>query len=107
MNKERLPYSQSALILGVTSIVTVCCCWGLTGIILGAIGLSQANKAIAIHYADPDQYDGINNAQTGKTTSIIGLVAGILMLLWMIYQLITGDFDMIWEEYNDLIDQQI
>jgi multisubunit Na+/H+ antiporter MnhG subunit len=107
MHKERLPYSQSALILGVSSIVTACCCWGLTGIILGAIGLHHANKAMAIHYADPDQYDGINNAQTGKTTSIIGIVVGILMLLWMIYQLATGDFQMILEEYNELMGQQI
>ena len=50
MSKEKLPYSQSALVLGILSIVTACCCWGILGVILGLIGLSNANKAIKIHY---------------------------------------------------------
>ena len=54
MYKEKLPYSQSALILGISSIITACCCWGVIGIILGIIGLNNANKAIRIHEEDPD-----------------------------------------------------
>ena len=107
MYKEKLPYSQSAIILGITSIVTACCCWGVIGIIIGIIGLYHANKAIAIYDADPTQYDGINNAQTGKTTSIIGIVVGILTIVWLIYKLATGDFEMMIEEYNNLIENQI
>jgi multisubunit Na+/H+ antiporter MnhG subunit len=103
MYKEKLPHSQTALILGITSIFTACCCWGIIGIIIGIIGLFNANKAIAIHHEFPDQYDGINNAQTGKTTSIIGIIIGVLSILFIIYILSTGEYQMLYEEYNDMI----
>ena len=103
MDKERLPYSQSALVLGILSIVTACCCWGVIGVILGIIGYNNANKAIAIHRADPDVYDGINNAQTGRTTSIIGIVIGVISMLWMIYLISSGSYELMFEQYNDML----
>ena len=103
MYKERLPHSQTALILGITSIFTACCCWGIIGIIIGFIGLFNANKAIAIHNEFPDLYDGINNAQTGKTTSIVGIVIGVLSILFLIYLLSTGEYQVLYEEYNNLL----
>jgi len=105
MYKEKLPHSQSALILGISSIITACCCWGIIGIILGVIGLSNANKAIKIHEENPDSFDGINNAQTGKTTAIIGIVIGVLLMIWHIYTFATGDYQMLFEEYNNVIQE--
>ena len=105
MYKEKLPYSQSALILGISSIITACCCWGIIGIILGVIGLSNANKAIKIHEENPDSFDGINNAQTGKTTAIIGIVIGVLLMTWHIYTTATGDYQTSFEEYNNVIQE--
>lgn len=102
MYKEKLPYSQSALILGISSIVTACCCWGVIGIILGIIGLSNANKAIRIHDEDPHSFDGINNAQTGRTTSIIGIVIGVVSMIWHIYILSTGDYQVLFEEFSNI-----
>ena len=107
MYKEELPHSQNALILGILSIVTACCCFNFVGVILGIIGLSQANKAIAIHEADPDQYDGINNANTGRTTSIIGIVIGALSLLWVVYIFSTGQWNVIIEQYQQILDEQM
>jgi multisubunit Na+/H+ antiporter MnhG subunit len=103
MYKEKLPHSQTSLILGITSIFTACCCWGIIGIIIGIIGLFNANKAIAIHNEFPDQYDGINNAQTGRTTSIIGIIIGVLSILFIIYILSTGEYQMLYEEYNNML----
>jgi multisubunit Na+/H+ antiporter MnhG subunit len=103
MDKEKLPDSQTALILGILSIVTSCCCWGIIGVFFGFIGLSKANKAIALHNENPDQYDGINNANTAKTTSIIGIVIGILYMMWLIYLLTSGDYELMMEQYQDLI----
>lgn len=103
MIKEKLPHSQSALILGISSIITACCCWGVIGIILGILGLVNANKAIRIHEQEPDAFDGINNAQTGKTTSIIGIVIGVISMLWYIYILSTGEYEVLFEEYNNMI----
>ena len=105
MYKEKLPHSQSALILGISSIITACCCWGIIGIILGVIGLSNANKAIKIHEENPDSFDGINNAQTGKTTAIIGIVIGVLLMIWHIYTFSTGDYEVLFEEFNNLSEE--
>ncbi len=107
MDKEKLPHSQSALILGIVSIFTACCCFNIVGIIIGFIGLSQAKKAIVIHNDDPDQYDGINNAKTGKTTSIIGIVVGFISLLWLIYAMSTGEWDIMIEQYQQMIEEQM
>ena len=102
MYKEKLPYSQSALILGISSIVTACCCWGVIGIILGIIGLVNANKAIRIHEEDPEIFDGINNARTGKTTAIIGIVIGVISMIWYIYIFSSGDYQVLFEELNNI-----
>lgn len=99
--KEKLPHSQASLILGIFSIVT-CCCYGIPGIILGIIGLLQANKAIAIHNENPETYDGFGNANTGKIMSIIGLVLGILTIISMFYALSRPEF---MEEFNNVMEQ--
>jgi uncharacterized protein MpPF26 len=103
MDKEKLPHSQTALILGIISIITACCCWGIIGVFIGIIGLIKANQAIALHNANPDQFDGINNANTGRITSIIGIVIGILSLAWLIFLFMSGDFGLMMEQYQDII----
>jgi len=105
MYKEKLPHAQSALILGISSIVTACCCWGIIGIILGIIGINNANKAIRIHEENPNSFDGVNNAQTGKTTAIIGIVIGVLLMIWHIYTFSTGDYEIMFEEFNNFSDE--
>lgn len=105
MYKEKLPYAQSALILGISSIITACCCWGVIGIILGIIGLNNANKAIRIHEEDPNAFDGLNNAQTGRTTAIIGIVIGVLLMIWHIYTFSSGNYEIMFEEFNNFSDE--
>lgn len=89
MEKQKLPHSQSSLILGILSIVTACCCNGLPGIVLGIIGMNEAKKAKRVHYENPDMYDGLNNANTGRITSIIGLILGIILLIVSIFWIIS------------------
>jgi len=105
MYKEKLPHSQSSLVLGISSIITACCCWGVVGVIVGAIGIYESNKAIAIYNEHPNDFDGINNAQTGRTTSIIGIIIGVISMLWMIYMFSTGDYEMIFEQYQQFLDE--
>lgn len=107
MIKEKLPYSQSALILGILSIFTACCCYGIIGVILGFIGLNKAKKAIAIHEENPDLYDGINNANTGKITSIIGIVFGILAIIYLVYILSSGQYEIIMEQYQEILEEKM
>jgi multisubunit Na+/H+ antiporter MnhG subunit len=104
--KEKLPHSQAALILGISSIITACCCYGVVGIILGVIGIMQANKAVAVHNQDPDLYTGINNANTGKTTSIIGVVLGVITVTVYLYILNSGQYDIIMEQYQEMLESQ-
>ena len=107
MEKQKLPNSQGALILGIASIVsTFCCCFiPGPGIILGLIGMNSAKKAKAIHDQNPDTYTGINNANTGNLTSKIGLIIGIIILIWFVYRIATTDLDQIMEQYKELIEQ--
>ena len=107
MVKEKLPYAQSALIFGILSIFTACCCGGVIGLIFGLIGLSNSKKAIAIHYKNPEMYDGINNANTGRITSIIGIVIGAISTIWLIYLLNTGQYEIMIEQYQQLLDDQM
>ena len=104
--KEKLPHSQAALILGISSIITACCCYGVVGIILGVIGIMQANKAVAVHNQDPDLYTGINNANTGKTTSVIGVVLGVIVVIVYLYILNSGQYDIIMEQYQEMLESQ-
>ena len=107
MEKQKLPNSQGALILGIASILsTFCCCFiPGPGIILGLIGMNSAKKAKAIHDENPETYTGINNANTGNLTSKIGLIIGIIILIWFVYRIATTDLDQIMEQYKELIEQ--
>ncbi len=105
MEKQKLPHSQSALILGIVSIVTACCCYGVPGFILGLIGINEAKKAKAVHEKNPDMYTGLNNAETGRVTSIIGIVIGGLAVLWLIYIISTGKYGEMMDQYMQMMEE--
>ncbi|WP_111708400.1 CCC motif membrane protein [Lutibacter citreus] len=105
MEKQKLPHAQSSLIFGITSIVTACCCFGVPGIIFGFMGLSNSKKAMAIHNEDPTIYSGDGNANTGKITSIIGIVIGAIAVLQLIYAIVSGSWEEQVEMYKEMIEQ--
>jgi len=105
MEKQKLPHAQSSLIYGIVSIVTACCCFGLPGVIFGYIGLNNSKKALALYNEDPSQYTGDGNANTGKITSIIGLVLGAIAVLQILYAIFSGSWQEQMEMYKDLIEQ--
>jgi len=105
MEKQKLPHSQSALILGIVSIITACCCYGVPGFILGLIGINEAKKAKAIHDENPDTFVGLNNAETGRVTSIIGIVIGGLATLWLIYAISTGTYGEMMDQYMQMMEE--
>ncbi|WP_456376671.1 CCC motif membrane protein [Lutibacter sp.] len=105
MEKQKLPHAKSSLIFGIVSIVTACCCFGLPGLIFGIIGLNNSKKAMKIYNEDPSQFDGSGNANTGKITSIIGIVLGVIFVLQIIYALFSGSWEEQMEMYKELIEQ--
>ncbi|MCF6279036.1 MAG: DUF4190 domain-containing protein [Flavobacteriaceae bacterium] len=106
MEKQKLPNASTALVMGILSIVTACCCYGVPGVIFGFIGLNMAKKAKATHDENPEQYNGLGNVEAGRITSIIGLVLGALFTIYLIYMISNsgGIFEMI-EQQKQMIEQ--
>ena len=99
-----VPNATAGLVLGILSIV-FSFCYGLIGLILGIIGLIQANKAIQLYDSNPGAYypSSYENAKAGKITSIIGLVLSSLVFLYMILILVIigSAFSTIpWQDFN-------
>jgi len=90
-----LPYSSAALVLGIISIVSFCCC-SFIGIVLGIIGIVLGNKSAALYQQSPGVYteSSFKNANAGKICSIIGLVLCVLSILLLVA---------FWKPYMDMI----
>jgi hypothetical protein len=80
--KQPVPNSTGALVLGIISIAT-CIAYGVVGLVCGIIGLVLANKAITMYHTNPSEYTqtSFNNAKAGKVCSIIGICLSALFLL--------------------------
>lgn len=81
---QKLPNGTLVIILGIASIIT-CCCYGIISIILGGVGLFLAKKDTALYQENPNLYKDYNNIQIGKVLSIIGIVLGVLYLIFMLW----------------------
>ncbi|SRR5690554_1694537 len=103
MEKQKLPNSTAVLVLGILSIILSCCCT-IFGSILGVIGLILANKSLTLYNENPDQYYDVNNVKTGKILNIIGIVLGILFLIWTIFQIYAVGG---WDAYMEQIQEQM
>ena len=80
-----LPNSTAALVLGIISIASLCCC-SIVGFIVGIIGLVLGINAVALYRQSPGVYTeaSYQNANAGKICSIIGLVLSVLSNLLII-----------------------
>lgn len=74
--KEFLPSSLAALILGIASLVNM----AFFGWIPAIISLNLANKALSAIEANPERYteQSHNMANAGKKMATIGLIFGII-----------------------------
>lgn len=106
MEKQKLPHAQSALVFGIISIITACCCCvGVPGVIFGFIGWNNSKKAYALLEENPGEYEGEGNANTGKITSIIGMVIGGLIVLNLIYTITSGGWGDMMEQIQEAVEQ--
>lgn len=85
-NNGKLPNQQSALVLGIVSIVLSFCC-AIIGLIPGIIGFVQANKAKALYEENPDGYSASSYSQikTSRILNIIGIVLAVVMTIYSAY----------------------
>ncbi len=84
-HKEQLPNANTALILGILSIVTSVC-YGIVGLTLGIIALVISKKDLQLIRDYPDKYQGAQSLRAGRTCAIVGIcIAGLVMLLFILY----------------------
>lgn len=86
VEKITLPGSGAALTLGILSIVFV----GGIGVILGIIGIVQANKGEKLLMQNPERYTAksVSQIKSGKVCSIIGLsLFGVMILLLILSEM--------------------
>jgi hypothetical protein len=91
-NKQQLPNSVGALVLGILSIV-FCFCYGVIGITLGIISLVLANKAIKQYLVSPELYteSSYKNVKAGRICAIVGLsLSSVYIVIILIYFLVIG-----------------
>lgn len=84
MEKRNLPNGTAVLVLGILSILTCCCGWGV-GMVLGIVAIVLANKDLKLYSENPELYLNYKNLNTGKILAIIGLVLSSLTLIANIY----------------------
>ncbi|MBT2622769.1 MULTISPECIES: CCC motif membrane protein [Chryseobacterium] len=98
---QKLPNATTVLVLGIVAILGSCCCNGIVGVICGLIGMNLYNKDNALYQQNPSLYSDFDNLKVGRILCIIGLIIGILSLIYMIFVLSTVG----WSGYMDQINQ--
>lgn len=101
---QKLPNTTVSMVLGIISIV--CCCSIVVGIICGIIGIVLANRDIKLYQTNPQQYTGVENANTAKILNIIGIVLSVFNLLYSIYGIMSvGGWDAYMIMIQDAVNQ--
>ena len=93
MERTMLPNSTASLVLGILSIITGICCYGVLGVILGSIAIVLGKGAQNTYKQQPEIYNGIGNAQAGFITGIIGLVLSLLYIAFLFWLFSTIGWD--------------
>lgn len=103
MHQQKLQNATATLVLGIFSILSNCCIPVLP-IILGVIALVISKKDKALYEANPQDYSDYGNLSAGRITAIIGIVLGILGLLYTIFVLVTIGYSGFMEEVQRQMD---
>lgn len=88
--KQKLPNATAVLVLGILSIPT-CFCWGIVGLIMGAVALVLAQGDQKKYEADPDLYLNYNCITLGRIFAVIGMVLSTIFLALVIYVMSMSD----------------
>jgi hypothetical protein len=81
-----LSEAKSAQIMGILSVVLLCCFGGVVTIVLGYLGMSKGKSAIQEYERNPGKYTlrSYNQAKSGKLFGAIGLVLSILFIIALV-----------------------
>ena len=96
-----LPNATIVLVLGILSIVTCCCFYGLIGLVLGIVALILSRKDKQNYLANMNYYtqSSYKNLNAGRVCSIIGLtLSGLILLICIVFAIFFG--------FNTLTDEE-
>jgi len=81
--QQALPNATAVLILGILSIVTCCCFYGLLSLVLAIIAIILAKKDKAQYFSNAGMYTegSYKNLNAGRVCAIIGLVFSIIIII--------------------------
>ena len=84
----------------------LCCCFGGLGIFLSGAGYFVADGKIKGATANPDDYEGnINSMNTAKIVALVVTGINLLHLLYTIYFIATGGWELQQEQWRELMEQ--
>lgn len=84
MNQQALPGANTALIMGIISIIGAISCCGPFAIIFSIIGLVNAKNAEQLYKENPQNYTGFESVRTGRILSYVGMALAIIYLVFTI-----------------------
>jgi len=98
MEQQKLPNVTIAIVLAILSFL--CCCFsaGLGGVLFSGIAFFLTRKDEKLYQQNPEGYSNYSQLKTAKIMAIIGLVLGVLILIWSIYTIINAGG---WAEYME------
>ncbi len=106
MEQKKLPNVTISLVLGIISFIACCCSMGIGGILLSGIAFYLTKKDEKLYAENPDQYDNHSQLKTAKIIAIIGLVLGVITLIWTIVRIVMmGGWDAYMEEVQRAMEQ--
>ncbi|MES2447832.1 MAG: CCC motif membrane protein [Bacteroidota bacterium] len=81
--QQPLPNATIVLILGILSILTCCCFYGIIGLVLSIVALVLSKKDRALYAFSMGSYTegSFKNLNAGRVCAIIGLILNIIILL--------------------------
>lgn len=101
--QQPLPNATAVLVLGILSILFGCC-FSVVGVIMGIIALVLASKDMKLYRQNPDLYtnSSFSNLNAGRITAIIGLVIGVVVLIYTIVVFSSGEF---FDQYKEMLEE--
>jgi hypothetical protein len=90
MRNSKSPYATAVLVLGISSIA-LSCCYGIPGILTGIISLVLYKREKRIYENIKSNYRSIENLNTGRLLSIIGICISTLYMIYLLFVVSNGN----------------
>ena len=106
MEQQKLPNATISLVLGIISFIACCCSMGIGGLLFSGIAFYLVKKDENLYAQNPELYSNFSQVKTSKIIAIIGLVLGVLSLLWSMYQIFSiGGWDAYMENVQNMMEE--